>query len=398
MESLPFYIRLLLYMLGGLIGLHYQRAAFGNTMSVGINYGTVADNLPPPTQVVRLLQSISISKVKIYGANPSVLRAFGNTGISFIVGIGNEEVEALTYIQNAIKWVQQNILLYIPNTQISAIAVGNEVFTGNNSALMMNVLLAMKNLHTCLSYLGLSNKISISTPHSLAILSSSYPPSSGSFVSELAMSYMKPLLLFLSTTGSPFMINAYPFFAYKANPSTVPLDYALFRGKLGMEDQSTGLLYYNMLDAQVDAIYSAMADLGFQNVRVLVSETGWPSKGDDNEAGANPQNAQTYNSNLIKRVASNVGTPMRPEIPLEAYIFALFNEDSKPGPASERHYGLFMPDGVKAYDFGLDYPISSTLYVISSSSSSHKPPSFREIFFTLLIACIASAGKQSCII
>lgn len=382
------------------MGLHRQRAALGNTMSMGINYGMVADNLPPPTQVVRLLQSVSISKVKIYTANPSVLQAFGNTGISFIVGIGNEEVQALTHTEDAIKWVQQNILLYIPNTQISAIAVGNEVFTGNNSALMLNVLEAMKNLYTCLSYLGLSDKISISTPHSLAVLSSSYPPSSGAFVSELATSYMKPLLLFLSTSGSPFMINAYPYFAYKANPNTVSLDYALFQSKVGVEDQSTGLLYYNMLDAQVDAIYSAMAALGYRDVTVLVTETGWPSEGDENEAGANPQNAQAYNANLIKRLASRAGTPMRPEIPVEAYLFALFNEDSKPGPGSERHYGLFMPDGVKAYDFGLDYPRSSELYTISSSSASHKILSYHEIFFTLffIVVRIVGIGKNLCVV
>lgn len=397
MEIMPVSIWLLVYVLGG-FGLHSQKA-LADTMSVGINYGMVADNLPPPTEVVRLLQSVSIFKAKIYSANSSVLRAFGNTGISFIVGIGNEEVEALTNIEVASNWVQQNILLYLPNTQISAIAVGNEVFTGTDTNLMSNLLLAMKNIHACLISLGLDT-ISISTPHSLAILGNSYPPSAGSFLSELAVSYMKPLLLFLSKTGSPFMINAYPYFAYKANPSTVSLDYVLFRAKVGVVDQNTGLIYYNMLDAQVDAIYSAMANLGFKNLRVLVSETGWPSKGDEDEAGANQQYAQAYNSNLIQRLASKQGTPMKPGVPLEAYIFALFNEDSKPGPASERHYGLFMPDGVRAYDFGLDYPISSTLYTISSDSSSYTPLLSRVCFCTLLplFALFMAIGKHPCIL
>ncbi|MCO5586415.1 hypothetical protein L7F22_040355 [Adiantum nelumboides] len=395
MESLSLSIWTLLCMVGG-VGLHFQRAALGDSLNIGINYGMVADNLLPPTQVVRLLQSISISKVKIYSTNQTVLRAFGNTGISFVVGVGNEDIQPLTSLENTMQWLHANILLYLPNTQISTIAVGNEVFSGSDTTLMSNVIKAMQNIQYCLSYLGLNNKISISTPHSLAILGSSYPPSSGSFLPEIALPYMKPLLSLLSSTSSPFMINAYPFFAYKANPSTVSLDYALFSEKAGVEDQNTKLLYYNMLDAQVDAIYSAMANLGFQNVRVIVSETGWPSKGDANEAGANPQNAQTYNSNLIKRVASREGTPMRPDIPLEAYIFALFNEDSKPGPASERNYGLFMPSGLKAYEFGLDDPISSTLHTITvDSAASYKHFSFAAVFrVTMFVACFIVFGKH----
>ena len=106
--------------------------------------------------------------------------------------------------------------------------------------------------------------------------------------------------------------------------------------------------------AQVDAVYSAIkACSGVTNVPVIVTETGWPSFGDPNEPGAQQLNAQTYNSNLIKHLVSRLGTPLQPHLPLEVYIFALFNENSKPGPSSERNYGLFKPDGSRAYDLGL---------------------------------------------
>jgi Glycosyl hydrolases family 17 len=87
-------------------------------------------------------------------------------------------------------------------------------------------------------------------------------------------------------------------------------------------------------------------------VEIRVSETGWPSNGDDDEAGATPDNACRYNGNLMRIVSQNKGTPAAPDEPLHVYVFALFNENLKPGPASERHYGLFQPDGTAAYNLG----------------------------------------------
>jgi Glycosyl hydrolases family 17 len=87
-------------------------------------------------------------------------------------------------------------------------------------------------------------------------------------------------------------------------------------------------------------------------VEIRVSETGWPSNGDDDEVGATPENARLYNGNLMRIVSQNKGTPAAPDEPLHVYVFALFNENLKPGPASERHYGLFQPDGTPAYNLG----------------------------------------------
>jgi len=325
--------------------------------TIGINYGQLGDNLPSPQRVARLLRSINIiKKVKLYDANREVLEAFANTGIEFVVGLSNEYVGNMTDQAAAVEWVKENVQGYLPGTNITCIAVGNEVFT-NDTVLMANLVPAMHNIHSALVSLGLQGSVNVTTAHSSGVLSTSYPPSAGAFKPELT-ALLRPLLDFLSQTSSPFLINAYPYFAYKADPDNIPLDYVLFQPNAGMVDAATNLHYGNMLHAQIDSVYSALSALGYPALEVKVSETGWPSKGDSDEVGATPENARIYNSNLLQLLAQNQGTPMRPSLRLETYVFALFNEDRKPGQTSERNYGLFKSDGSPAYDVGLHGSLS----------------------------------------
>jgi exo-beta-1,3-glucanase (GH17 family) len=326
--------------------------------TTGINYGQVADDLPSPELVVGLLQTSNINRVKLYSTNETVLKAFANTGIELVVGVANDNVGNMTDPNKATEWVNENIQAYLPATKIIGIAVGNEVYTGTDTQLMANLVPAMKNIHSALVSIGADTNIKVTTPHALSILGTSYPPSAGSFESKLE-SLMEPLLALLSQSDSPFFINAYPYFAYKADPSQISLDYVLFEPNAGVVDSNSNTRYNNMLYAQVDAVYSALSALGYPNLEVIVSETGWPSMGDADEAGATLQNAQTYNGNLFQLLAQNKGTPLKPNVVLQAYLFALFNEDMKPGATSERNYGLFQPNGIAVYNVGLTGTLST---------------------------------------
>ncbi|KAK6124102.1 hypothetical protein DH2020_042187 [Rehmannia glutinosa] len=279
-------------------------------------------------------------------------------------------LSTLTDPNQAYQWVYTHIRPYIPATRITGIAVGNELFTGGggDTTLVTYLVPAMVSIHAALVRLGLNQYIQISTPNSLAVLEESFPPSAGSFRPELN-SIMPQYLQFLAATKAPFWINAYPYFAYKDDPSKIPLDYVLFNPNPGMVDPNTKLRYDNMLYAQVDAVIFAMAKMGFGGLEVRVSETGWPSRGDENEIGASLENAAIYNRNLMRRQLRNEGTPLRPNMKLEIYVFALFNEDMKPGPTSERNYGLFQPDGTMAYNVGFS-ALSSTTSSTSSASIS----------------------------
>ncbi|KAG0453017.1 hypothetical protein HPP92_025681 [Vanilla planifolia] len=237
----------------------------------------------------------------------------------------------------------------------------------------------MHSIYSALARLGLDQQISVTTTHSLTVLATSFPPSAGSFRRDL-LPYITPLINFLNKTDSPFLINAYPFFAYKADPKRVSLNYVLFQPNAGVVDATTGLRYSNMLLAQVDAVVAAIGAVsGAKAVEVQVSETGWPSAGDQDEVGATPENARQYIVNLMKMVAEGKGTPMRPASPLQVFVFALFNENMKPGPASERHYGLFKPDGTPAYDLGVEVPVINSTDKDGGSDDDFSPPSFGSI-------------------
>ncbi|CAL9134634.1 unnamed protein product [Musa acuminata var. zebrina] len=335
-------------------------------VGVGINYGQIANNLPSPTSVVKLLQSINISRVKLYDADPKVLTAFGNSSIDFIIAIGNENILNMTDQTKAQEWLKQNVQPYLHQTQITCVTVGNEVLTTSDTVLMENLLPAMQSVYQALVALGLDKQVNISSAHSVAILGNSYPPSSGSFREDLA-EYIHPLVNFHSEINSPFLINAYPFFAYKGNPDRISLEYVLFQDNPGVTDPNTNLTYDNMLYAQIDSVYAAIKAMGHTDIDVAISETGWPSKGDPDETGATLENAAKYNRNLLRRIAMNQGTPMKPTVPINVHVFALFNEDLKPGATSERNYGLFYPDGTPVYDIGfqdhalLSSPSSATL-------------------------------------
>lgn len=369
--------------------------SFSGVESFGINYGQLGDNLPTPGRVIQLLKSYRITKARIYDTNPQILTAFANSGVELIVTVENENLGNLMDPQQALQWVNSRVKPYFPATRITGIAVGNEVFTGDDISLMSKAVPAMISIHSALVSLGLDQYIHVSTPSSLAVLAQSFPPSAGSFRPELA-GIMPKLLQFLASTKSPFWIDAYPYFAYKGDPTKVSLDYVLFNPNVGMVDPSTKLHYDNMLYAQVDAVIFALAKMGFGGLEVRVSETGWPSKGDEDEMGATVKNAATYNRNLLRRQMASEGTPLRPNMGLDIYLFALFNEDLKPGPSSERNYGLFQPDESMVYNVGLSAmstvstPGAATYILLTSSSTKATETGYRSLIYWMLAYLISS--------
>jgi exo-beta-1,3-glucanase (GH17 family) len=305
---------------------------------------------------VKIITSLGIGRVRLFNPDATTLLALGGSGLQVVVGMGNDDIPPLaTNTVAADQWILQNVVPYVPSTNITTILLGNELFSDSSlSAIWLQLVPAIQNLRTSLLNRGLPS-IKLSTAAELNTLSWSYPPSKGVFRSDIAASVLTPLFQFLNDTGSYFYVNVYPYFGWRDDSSYIPIDYALFTRTTPFITDGN-LSYYNLLDAQLDAIAAAMEVLGFSAVRLAMSETGWPTTGSAGQIGAeNMTNPQTYNSNMVTHVLSSPikGTPRRPGVFIPTYIFALFNEDLKPGAEAERNWGILYANGTQVYPLDL---------------------------------------------
>ncbi|MBA0810756.1 hypothetical protein Gohar_002715 [Gossypium harknessii] len=152
------------------------------------------------------------------------------------------------------------------------------------------------------------------------------------------------------------MLNAYPYYGYTNGNGIFPIDYALFKPLPSVKqivDPNTLFHYNGMFDAMVDATYYSMDALNFSGIPIVVTETGWPWQGGPNEPDATVENAGTFINYLIRRVSNDSGPPSRPNIPINTYIYELFNEDKRPGPVSEKNWGVLYTNGTAVFPLSL---------------------------------------------
>lgn len=343
---------------------------------VGVDIGTDLSNMPSASDVVTILKQQQITHVRLFDADPQMLIALANSSIEVMVGVTNAEVLRIGRSPSvAASWINKNVAAYVPRTNITAIAVGSEVLTTIPHTTPVLVL-AMNNLHNALVATDLNFKVKVSTPHSMDVISRPFPPSTATFNSSWN-STIYQILQFLKNTDSYFMLNAYPYYGYTNGDGIFPLDYALFQPLSPVKqivDPNTLYHYDSMFDSMVDAAYYSIQALNFSQIPIVVTETGWPWQGGANEPDATLDNAETYNNNLIKRVLNNSGPPSQRSLPINTYIYELFNEDSRRGPISEKNWGIFYSNGSSVYPLSISgsggtYGNSSVVFCIAKEDA-----------------------------
>ncbi|KAL1533713.1 glucan endo-1,3-beta-glucosidase-like [Salvia divinorum] len=343
---------------------------------IGVCYGRMGNDLISPRQVVDLYKRHNIKRMRTYDADAAILEPLRGSGIELNVVITNGYLECLAKEPNkAYEWVRDHVHNY-PDVDLRYISVGNEVNPADSATAVYApfVLPAMRNVYREVCRAGFGKRVKVTTTVGMNTLGASYPPEDTEFLGEVKP-YLRPIVAFMVRTGAPFMANVYPYFAYSQNEN-INIGYALLESGHGIK--INGVYYDNLFYAMVDAVYAAVERMvespslktarGVYNrtlekkgknnkigpkaesesnqdiLTVLVTETGHPTHGGNK---ANMRNAKIYNQNLVEIVEG--GTPRHPE-PIETYIFALFNENEKPGAETERHFGLFYPNGQPKYD------------------------------------------------
>lgn len=316
---------------------------------IGVCYGMMGNNLPSPQEVIELCKANNIVRMRLYDPNQAALEALRNSGIELMLDVPNSDLQSLANPNNAGQWVQTNVLNFYPAVNIKYIAVGNEVKpVGDSTSWMAQyVLPAIQNVYQAIRAKGLQDQIKVSTAIDMTLIGTSYPPSKGSFRSDVR-SYLDPIIGYLVYANLPLFANVYPYFSYVGDPNDISLPYALFTApNVVVWDGSRG--YQNLFDAVLDSVHAALDNTGIGYVKVVVSESGWPS---DGGFAATYDNARVYLGNLIQHVKG--GTPMRPNVAIETYLFGMFDENQK-SPEVEKHFGVFYPNNQKKYPFNFGF-------------------------------------------
>ncbi|KAF3783289.1 Glucan endo-1-3-beta-glucosidase 7 [Nymphaea thermarum] len=293
------------------------------------NSGSTKHN--PANELVVLLRSLGIKKLRIPYPDHNLLKALVNTNVEVNIGIPNEDLLNLAlYYEHALRWVDNNIKPYLSSLKIKYITVGDEVFFKGDKGLWYFVLPAMQNVHKALHYLVMDCfSIHVSTSVGSNVLFTGKTNMENSFLGGRT-SFIQPILEFLDENEFPLMVNV---FSSAMNRRS---------------DYSMGSCIYWMkaFDEVVDKFNWAIKNLGYYNVPIVVSSSGFPSaRGEPNDTAA--ANTLAFNQCLLRR-----NTNLFSEKPdwIHVYLFTLSNFKY---PEDKLEWGLFDLDMCLVYRQGL---------------------------------------------
>ncbi|KAM3338645.1 glucan endo-1,3-beta-glucosidase 8-like [Capsicum galapagoense] len=177
-------------------------------------------------------------------------------------------------------------------------------------------------------------------------------PSDADFRDDIKEPMLESLEEF-NRTGASFVLCMFPIYFVKDVMNYTNIEFAFFDNDSGLEEQDSNVTYTNMVELMIDSVAWAIKKAGYPNMKIVIGEIGWPT---DGYLHSNIKNAERFHKGLLKFIASEKGTPLRPG-PIYIYLHSLSDENKfghKSG-AFQRHWGIYEADGNPKYkiDFSL---------------------------------------------
>ncbi|KAE8657856.1 hypothetical protein F3Y22_tig00116978pilonHSYRG00007 [Hibiscus syriacus] len=323
--------------------------------SIGITYSAPSTTNstavpPPPDKIASIISALKITSVRLPDPGPSLIEAFSSTNTSLFLSISNPLIPTLASNRSvALGWLRLHVLPFYPRSKITLISVGNTVLNSTHvEDFSPFILPAMRNLHRGLRDNGIG-KIRISTTFAFfSTITTAFPPSSAVFKQSAGDLIIKPILQFLEQTNSSFLINLYPYNLFHLN-TEIPIGFALFQDNPFnfRDDFVSGIRYFNLFPMMANAVLTAMKAMGYENIPLVVAETGWPSSG--SEAEANGVYAEMYLKGLFRHLKSGAATPLKKNGLAEVYVYELMDHH---GGRNERggEWGILSENMKMKYD------------------------------------------------
>ncbi|XP_009802005.1 glucan endo-1,3-beta-glucosidase 8-like [Nicotiana sylvestris] len=321
---------------------------------VGITWGRQQSQQLVPSMVVDLLLQNKIPALRLMTSANDIIEIFSATNISISITLGHQTFNLVNRKDLAYIWVNDRVKEPVnKGVNIVEVTIGSEPFSRSffrETAKTYQLMNVIKLVRGALNDMGLGY-IRTTTSHGMDVLKLTKIPSEADFRDDIK-TLMLESLEFFNQTGTPFLLNMFPIQMVR-EILECPMEFAFFDNKSEFKIQDGNITYRNAVELMIDTVAWAITKAGYPNMKIMIGQIGWPT---DGYPHANIENARRFHKGLLKFLASNKGTPLRPG-PIDVFLHSLSDENEFRAifGAFQRHWGIYEADGNPKYkiDFSL---------------------------------------------
>ncbi|KAL7131470.1 hypothetical protein ABFS83_12G005100 [Erythranthe nasuta] len=311
---------------------------------IGMSWGRQTTHRLIPSMVVDLLLQNGIRHVKLFSPSDNVLKAFAGGEIVITLIFPNEGLVNLVYPDIAAYWIDTKMRSYLDQKiNIKTMYIGSEPFTPDEKGdSNLNANQALRNIQDALKSNGHIDAVATTAHFTDMLAPNIQKPSEADFHPNWK-NEMVEFVGLLNRTNAPFVMDMFPMYFVSQRGWDIEFAFMDNMSNFTIVDDANGFVYTNVFEFVYDSFLTAIAKAGSPNLELKVGQIGWPT---DGFPGATTANAERFYKGFLPYVAGTKGTPLRPGISIDVFIYSLADENmNTPTPGFQRHWGVYRADG-----------------------------------------------------